>query len=173
MRVIDRDDFARFGKRLDMLTGQPAASSPVASSKEDEVLALARQIDKGGVASVPGLAPDKDNPRTILHFESLQATNVEFKTKVFTLDSDWEIAWKAGPASAAPAESFFAVALYSSEDRDGKEPHTLVSEMFSTLPIFVGRTKSDLIIFPSGGSFYLGIKSTVPYAVDVRKGLRR
>jgi len=134
------------------------------------ILAMAERIARDGTASMPGLAPDNNNPGTILHFDSKQATDASLKTIIFTVGDDWGVAWQAGPANPLPKDSYFYLTLYRGDDKTGSDPKPLVQKVLSNLPNFKGRIVSDMVIISSGGQYYLEIKSTVPYSLDVRKG---
>jgi hypothetical protein len=145
-------------------------ATPNTAAGPDTVEKLVEQIDKGGVASVPGLGPGPDHPGTVYYVESKSREKHTVTSKSFSVGQNWRLHYLAGPTDPAGKFSYFVVELLDAPKNGKPGPGSvIIDKQFSTLPIFAGETESDASIFPKGGTFVLRITANVPYALEVRQ----
>jgi hypothetical protein len=137
------------------------------SPQSEDVDKITDQIGREGVASVPGLAPNEQDPRSVFYSKSESRSKRTVVSKVFSVGQNWKIRFVAGPANPAPKESYFVVELFDASNKQGEHGARIIEKQFSTLPMLANDQESDAIIFPKGGTFFLKIRSTVPYSLDV------
>lgn len=153
----------------------PETKSEQPSPQDLDADKLAEKIAKEGTASVPGLAPDSSDPGTIFHSEHKSYEKHSVTSMVFSVHDNWQISYKAGPVNMTRDGTGFIpisaleVELFKGSDTRTEHGELIIDKQFSTIPIFANEIDSDVVIFPTGGEFFIRISSTVPYEIVVRQ----
>jgi hypothetical protein len=148
-------------------TDVPATSSTDSAASDLEFQRKVREIAEKGTGGIPGLAPDANNPQTIIHMEATENSRNFKNTEVFSVDEMWAISWVAGPPENDTEIRFFGVELFSAEDKEGQQGTRLITAQWDSFldpPV-----KSSILHVGQGGRFYLRVGANVPYKLDVRR----